>query len=235
MTPEKSRRRWFQFRLRSLLLLFIVASVVLSWWTRDDEQTYPAAVGHAYMDRSLSIGDRELVIHVTGALTARSPPYSPLGKQIVVVVPNCKTITRKVAKEIAEHPDFSNLNPEVHFIELINQNTAKIRSFGGRWCWERSEHLAGALTAVMVMDQLSYRVPKHLRKPMGLSGNPAKIVFSTGNVLKVDYTNDWGSIYLREVEGPAHLTERLQTTPYTNKQRAHEQDLAARIKQGLLE
>ena len=92
--------------------------------------------------------------------------------------------------------------------------------------------LAGALTAVMAMDQLSFRVPKNARKPFGTAGSPAQIVFATGSGLEVYYTNDWGLFYLRDAKGPSHLTELLQTEPYSDRERARSQNQTRATKQG---
>ena len=232
-----SIRSFLRFRLRTLLILFVAASAFLTFWPRNDEQIYPVGLGKIQMDRSLSMSGREILVHVTGALSDRNPQSpvhdSPLGNHLVVVVPDCNQVTRGDAVEIARHPELSDLNPEVHFIELANQNSAMIRSFGGVWTMERSESLSGALASVMAMDQLSFRVPQEIRKPFGDAVSPTLIQFSNGRVLTVNYTNDWGAFYLREVQGPTHLIERLRTKPYSDRERMHAKRLLERGKQQL--
>ncbi|TWT32380.1 hypothetical protein KOR34_41430 [Posidoniimonas corsicana] len=219
-----------RFSVRTLLVVTTVLAVAVALWPRPAPSPLGYEIGHPRMDISLELAGAPLVAHgtlfeapVNKAQNRRVMAPPPLGNHVVVLVDDLTRSNRECAERIASHPGFGEARPSVHFLKLSGQASGEIRSFGGRWGWERSESVEGALTAVMVMDQLGFRVPKEIRQPMGLAGAPTTITFASGASLEVCYTNDWGIFYLREVAGPERLTRRLVVHPYDSHSRRHEE------------
>lgn len=133
---------------------------------------------------------------------------------VVAVVDDVKEVTPELLERTLEALPDKKSAEVLHFIELINPVHASLRSFDVRHQTELPDHLPGALASVMVLDQLAFRLLPEERVPFGQPGSSTTIDFSSGNAVDVEYTNDWGYVYLRRLDRLPQGWKFVRTVPY---------------------
>lgn len=203
-----------RFRLSTLLVVAFVFSCVLAgarYWFTPPKQIGPCW-GHPRIDFATA-PDGILGLHTS---SQQEGIDGDLQGQVVAHVQDVSAVTtERIREALAAIPEDYPVR-RLHFLERVDPNRGLVRSFSPVTSRELRPCVPGALLSVMVLDQLSAKLPddEHVR----INNRAKKIDYSLGETIQVEYTNDWGYFYLRSIEANSKLLRNVKVIPWSSRE-----------------